>query len=472
MSSEVVIKIQGLSKAYHMYDKPKHRLQQMFSPGRKKYHREFWALKDVDLEIYKGETVGLIGRNGSGKSTLLQLICGTLTPTSGTMEIKGRASGILELGAGFNPDFTGRENVLLNGAILGMSSNEMENRFDDIARFADIGEFLDQPVKHYSSGMYVRLAFAVAINVEPDILVIDEALAVGDARFQLKCFSKLDSLKKNNVTILFVTHDTAAVRNFCTKAVLLDEGKVVCQGEPKEVTVRYYDLLFPKEEQAQCDPESDNRQEDTDENSQSPTNLPAETCADAAYILEIIPDEANSVQSFGTGGAQIEWVRVAGLKQSNIFEGGEDILVYVNCRWVQRTLSTLLQGTSRSTNIIIGVAVANVKGEYIFGCNNYDSGHPIDPMQRESCRAEFRFQMPYLTSGDYFLTVAVALGTQEDHIQLQYYDHLIHLHCLSNKRYVYGLMHLDYTFDCTFPDIQPAEHGVRDTAAMTKLCSR
>src|SRR5690606_26363765 len=194
-SDSTAISVAGLSKCFHLYEKPRDRLLQMFSFGRRQYYSEFWALRDVSFEVRRGETIGVVGRNGSGKSTLLQMICGTLTPTAGTISTNGRIAALLELGAGFNPEFTGRENVYLNAAILGLSRQETDERFDDIAAFADIGDFIDQPVKMYSSGMYVRLAFAVAINSTPDILIVDEALAVGDVRFQYKCMRRIKDIQ-------------------------------------------------------------------------------------------------------------------------------------------------------------------------------------------------------------------------------------------------------------------------------------
>jgi teichoic acid transport system ATP-binding protein len=215
----------------------------------RQFYQEFWALHDVSFEISKGETVGIIGRNGSGKSTLLQIIAGTLAPTQGEVEVSGRVAALLELGSGFDLEFSGRENVYMNGAILGLSRTEMEQRFDQIAAFADIGQFIDQPVKLYSSGMFVRLAFAVAINVDPDILIIDEALAVGDIAFQAKCYKKFDEFKNSGKTILFVTHALDSILRYCTKAIVLHEGLKLEEGSPKtavdvykRLLVNYYDF--------------------------------------------------------------------------------------------------------------------------------------------------------------------------------------------------------------------------------------
>ena len=216
------------------------RLQRAIGQPPRQYFREFWALKDVSFEVKRGETVGIIGRNGAGKSTLLQILCGTLSPTQGNVEIKGRVAALLELGSGFNPEFTGRENVYMNASVLGLSNEEIDARFDDIVAFADIGDFLDQPVKTYSSGMYIRLAFAVVVHVDADILIVDEALSVGDMYFQAKCMAHMKKLMSSGVTVLFVSHDTSAVKALCSRAVYLEQGKVVASGSTDDVVEAYY----------------------------------------------------------------------------------------------------------------------------------------------------------------------------------------------------------------------------------------
>lgn len=254
----VAICVQGLSKCYQVYSTPRDRLKQFIVPRLqrliknpvKQYYRDFWALRDISFEIKKGETVGIIGRNGSGKSTLLQIICGTLSPTSGRIDTNGRVAALLELGSGFNPEFTGRENVYLNASLLGLSKDEVDSRFDAIAAFADIGDFIEQPVKMYSSGMMVRLAFAVQCQVNPDIMIVDEALAVGDARFQAKCFERLRQLKENGTSILLVTHSSEQIVTHCSRAILLNNGTQLESGEPRRVVNRYMDLLFGKESSA------------------------------------------------------------------------------------------------------------------------------------------------------------------------------------------------------------------------------
>ncbi len=243
MSQSPAILVENLSKKYRLFRSPKERLMEALHPFRKQYHREFWALKDISFQVQPGRTLGIIGRNGSGKSTLLQLICGVLQPTSGVVQANGRVSALLELGAGFNPEFTGRENVMLNGAIMGYSQEEMRNRLPAIEAFAGIGEFVDQPVKTYSSGMFVRLAFAAAINVEPEILIVDEALAVGDVKFQYRCFDKFKELQRLGTTILFVTHSIHTVPRYCHQAILMDKGKIEMLGRPGEVVSRYERML-------------------------------------------------------------------------------------------------------------------------------------------------------------------------------------------------------------------------------------
>ena len=237
--SDLAIDVRNVSKSYRIYNKPSDRLKQAFAWGRKQYFHDFWALREVSFDVRRGETVGIVGRNGSGKSTLLQIIAGTLTPTGGEIAVSGRVSALLELGSGFNPEFTGRENVYMNGAILGLSPREIDERFDAIASFADIGEFLEQPVKTYSSGMMMRLAFSVATCVQPDILIVDEALSVGDILFQHRCMDRIRKLCDGGTTLLFVSHAPDALRALCRRAVWLEQGRLRMLGEAREVADEY-----------------------------------------------------------------------------------------------------------------------------------------------------------------------------------------------------------------------------------------
>ncbi len=260
--SEIAISLKNVSKSFKRYAHPVERLKELLLPGKSRAD-EFRALQDINLEVPKGQTLGIVGRNGSGKSTLLQIIVGTLAPTTGEVQVNGRVSALLELGSGFNPEFTGRQNVFFNGRLLGLSQTEIEDKFDEIVRFADIGDFIEQPVKTYSSGMFVRLAFAVAISVNPDILVVDEALAVGDEAFQRKCFSRIHSIQEQGGTILFVSHAASSVVELCDRAVLLDGGELLLSGSTKLVVSKYQQLIYAPSNKLE-----DLRQELRDLNSQ------------------------------------------------------------------------------------------------------------------------------------------------------------------------------------------------------------
>lgn len=236
---EPVIRARGVGKSYQIYHRPIDRLKQMLFRGKKNFYEEFWALRGVDFDVYPGETVGIIGRNGAGKSTLLQMVCGTMSPTEGEISVHGRVAALLELGSGFNPEFTGRENVFLNAALLGMSDDETRERYDAIEKFADIGDFIDQPVRMYSSGMHARLAFAVAIHCDPEVLIVDEILAVGDAAFQRKCIERFYQIRDSGCTILFVSHDPYMVKTICRRAIYLEKGQMQAYGEAETVIDRY-----------------------------------------------------------------------------------------------------------------------------------------------------------------------------------------------------------------------------------------
>lgn len=306
MSSDVVINVRDVSKSYLAYEHPVHALLSRVTGRPFGPHKRFDALKNISFEIKRGESIGIVGRNGSGKSTLLQLICGIRIPTSGSIEVNGRISALLELGAGFHPDFTGRENVFMQGAFSGLTREDMESRFDAIAAFADIGEYLDQPVKTYSSGMFVRLAFSVAINVDPDILVVDEALAVGDALFQKRCFQRLAQMRSSGLTLLIVSHDHEIVRNLTSCALLLNRGIVHAWGETREVSRQYRKMVFEEEAYQLAKGESGRIPE-----------------------LETYATNTQDEKSYGIGGARILKVRILdGSAQSReIFSVGEVILI-------------------------------------------------------------------------------------------------------------------------------------------------
>ena len=274
MDNKNVIQVSHLTKMYKLYDKPSDRLKEALGLTRKKLYREHYALHDVNFDIQEGECVGIIGTNGSGKSTILKIITGVLTPTEGEVKVNGRISALLELGAGFNMEYSGLENVYLNGTMIGFSKEEIDARLDDILDFADIGDFIHQPVKTYSSGMFVRLAFAVAINIDPEILVVDEALSVGDVFFQAKCYHKFEEFKKQGKTILFVSHDLSSVSKYCDRVILLNKGVKMDEGSPKQMVDLYKQLLVGQDPvKQQEEPGSPSKEEKSEGNFQANPNM-------------------------------------------------------------------------------------------------------------------------------------------------------------------------------------------------------
>lgn len=425
---EIAIDIKNLSKVYKLYEKPIDRLKETLSFTGKSYHKDFYALNNINLQIKKGETVGIIGKNGAGKSTLLKIITGVLSPTSGTVKINGRISSLLELGAGFNPEYSGLENIYLNGTIMGMTREEVDERIQDILDFADIGDFVYQPVKTYSSGMYVRLAFSVAINVNPDILIVDEALAVGDARFQLKCFKKLEEIKEHGTTILYVSHDIDQVKSFCSRGILVNDGLIIYQGSPKEAAVKYFDLIFPREL----------KEKEVVMN----TSIEELKIRNEYYLLE--PEKDKKLKFFGKGGAKIDWVKIYGTNGTNVINGGDNLEIYIKYSWNKEFVRIQQIENNLANDLGISVALADDKGSYIFGCNNFDAKVNVNFKENDHAVVKFILTLPYLRSGTYFLTSAIALGTQNKHIQLRWYDYYAELKCISCKENVYGIVHLDY----------------------------
>jgi lipopolysaccharide transport system ATP-binding protein len=416
-SNEIVIRVNNLNKSYQIYDNPRDRLKQFVVPrlqslaGRTpgQYFREFRALRDISFEVRKGETVGIIGRNGSGKSTLLQIICGTLSPTSGSLETRGRIAALLELGSGFNPEFTGRDNVYMNAAVLGLSRQEVDDRFNDIVAFADIGQFIEQPVKTYSSGMVVRLAFAVIAHVDADILVIDEALSVGDAFFAQKCMRFLRKFMQNG-TILFVSHDTGAVLNLCQRAIWLNNGHCEYQGEPKEVAQLYLAELYESQQGESAAPVAGQSTKD-EVAAESQRDMRLDFINSTRYrndteLFDFKPDAAN----FGKGGGNITSVRLLDSDGSPLswVVGGENVKLQLACRANNDLFSP-----------IIGFYVNDRLGQPLFGDNtfNFTKLTPLTVRSGQAFEAEFEFRMPILPVGDYSITVALAEGTQQDHVQ-------------------------------------------------------
>ena len=396
MSDDIAIKVENLSKCYHIYDQPRDRLKQMILPrlqravgaASKQYFREFWALKGVSFEVKKGETVGIIGRNGSGKSTLLQMICGTLNPTGGSIQTRGRIAALLELGSGFNPEFTGRENVYLNGAVLGLSKDEIDARFNEIAAFAEIGDFIEQPVKTYSSGMVVRLAFAVAINVAPEILIVDEALAVGDAAFQRKCMRKINELSDAGVTLLFVSHDMETVKKICSEALYLARGSAIEFGAAKQVCISYERDLFGASRKAET--------------------TQAEALVDSAELDRAVLDQdllQTNEKTYGDGRAQIIDVAITNQHQhrTNILAPNAP---YVFSYRVIFSAPVALP--------VFGIMITNREGVCIFGANTQN--HPVSRrsfVEGDEVRIEFHVTN-HLGSGIFYLTCGIHTPDHSD----------------------------------------------------------
>lgn len=408
MCSDIAIQVQNVSKQFRLYKQPKDRLLQAIFKH-KTYYTPFDALSEISFTVKRGETMGIIGRNGSGKSTLLQMICGTLTPTNGHISVHGRVAALLELGAGFNPEFTGRENIYLNGAIMGLSDAAIDARLDDILAFAEIADFIDQPVKTYSSGMYVRLAFAVIAHVDADILIIDEALAVGDALFTQKCMRFLREFKKTG-TILFVSHDSAAVTSLCDRAIWLSQGQMKGFGSAKEVSEAYLADLFGSQ--------------NTQLNTVAATIAPVAEWKDSRQDFINHSNLRNDLHvfrfdekqaGFGKGAARIADVHLTNEANQGLHwvVGGEYVKLIIQIQ--------VMQPLDRP---IVGFYVKDRLGQTLFGDNSYftymDQTVMVDSGQL--LRAEFEFAMPILPQGDYSIAVAIANGTQEDHVQ----HHWIH----------------------------------------------
>ncbi len=391
MQDNIAISVKNLTKVYHLYDSPKDRLKEALNPFGKKYHHDFYALKDVSFEIKKGETVGIIGKNGAGKSTLLKIITGVLTPTSGEVQVKGKIASLLELGAGFNPEMTGMENIYLNGTIMGFSKEEMDAKVDAILSFADIGEFIDQPVKMYSSGMFARLAFSVAINVEPDVLIVDEALSVGDARFQNRCIRKMEEIGDAGTTILFVSHDTQAVNKFCHRVIWLNEGKIKAEGEPASILEEYmsfmtYGLETVREERVSEEKETEN---------------------EALINVE-------KLDSFGEKKALIEKIGFFDDhgNATSILKQGE-----------KATFVSIFHTTINLYGVGIGVLFKDTLNNDILTFNSYMYGSEIKEVKKgKRVRVAIEFVVPKLYPKEYTITVALSEGTQQNHIQ----QHWIH----------------------------------------------
>ena len=437
MSSEISIKVENLSKCYQIYEQPRDRLKQFVVPRlrraigqpAKQYFREFWALKDVSFEVKRGETVGIIGRNGSGKSTLLQMICGTLNPTGGSVRANGRIAALLELGSGFNPEFSGRENVYMNGAVLGLTREEVDERFDAIAAFADIGDFIEQPVKTYSSGMYVRLAFAVITHVDADILVIDEALAVGDAVFTQKCMRFLRKFKEQG-TLIFVSHDMGSVLNLCERAVWLHAGQLRQMGESKEIAEAYLQYTLQEVYGQDAKLQGFDAAKPVSRDTEVATKTMA-SATDSAPQLDYgsqmrVNANLSEANGWKTGAGEILSVRLEHLiPQSNdVFQGGETV------RMVIRAVAH--QDMDRP---ILGFLVRDRLGQDLFGENTlpFTVLNPRPVVAGTAFESEYVFRLPMLPNGQYAVMASLADGDLYNNVQHHWLHDALMLNVSSSK---------------------------------------
>jgi lipopolysaccharide transport system ATP-binding protein len=411
MSSDIpAIRVRDLGKRYEIYDRPQDRLKQSIYPrlqrilGRepKNCYREFWALKDVSFEVMKGEAVGIVGRNGAGKSTLLQLICGTLTPSSGSVEVEGTVAALLELGSGFNPEFTGRENVYLNAAMLGLSREATDRKFDDIAAFADIGDFLEQPTKIYSSGMLMRLAFAVNACLEPEILIVDEALSVGDAPFQSKCFKRLRQLISDGTSILFVSHDISTVRGICSRALWLRDGQLEMWGYAMDVAKAYERFCW--QEQGVVLEQSENLHESNGFQQSSDTNG-----AEGFIGLDLsAPAQLFDSNPTFDGNRQRSRVGTGDVIIKNFLMMNEDDFPVTSCDYDEKLRLYYLLYVCKpvSSDFILGVRLRDLRGNFVYSANDIERIHRIEARPGDRIVIATELRMP-LASQDYVVLTGV-----------------------------------------------------------------
>lgn len=428
MCSDIAIKVEGLSKRFEIFNQPRDRLKQMLVPNvqrvlgkpQSQFFKEFWALQNVSLEVKRGDTLGIIGRNGSGKSTLLQIICGTLTPTVGKVETNGKVAALLELGSGFNPEFTGRENVYLNASLYGLSESEVTDRFSSIEKFAEIGDFIDQPVKIYSSGMMVRLAFAVIAHVDADILVVDEALSVGDAVFTQKCMRFIRSFQQHG-TLLFVSHDASAIQNLCKSAVWLGNGEVRQTGSAKEVSEAY--LQYSLQEIYGNEAKLANLDNDKPSSSYLIPNTDQEQIYNSAYNVTSNLSEANG---WTTGKAKIISVELADSEGNlqPVFSGGENVVIKIK-----------VEVHDDFNQPILGFLVKDRLGQDLFGENTLPfSAHNTRTVKAgQTLEGEFSFILPMLPNGQYAVMTSFADGDLNSNVQHHWLHDAVILNVSSSK---------------------------------------
>lgn len=392
-----IITVENVSKVYPLYDKTIDRLKETLSITKKSYHRDFYALNDVSFNIGAGETIGIIGTNGSGKSTILKIITGVLTPTEGNVTVNGKISALLELGAGFNMDYTGMENLYMNGTMMGYSKEEMEEKIPAILDFADIGEFVHQPVKTYSSGMFVRLAFALAINVEPEILIVDEALAVGDAFFQAKCFSKLEEIRNAGTTILFVSHDIVSVKQLCKRAIWIEKGLVRMDGDSNEVCEQYLSMQIEENNRMKSELVKGLHLENSAKTIKEKDKIVVRKL-DYTSMKNVTATDAADMLSF--------YIRD---------EKGDDVNVLRPNK--KYTFGIIAEFKESVENALFGFEMENAKGVKLFSINNFLSNSVMSLAEKGKIyEVKFDIRLPKVCNGEYLISPCIAAGEQNNHI--------------------------------------------------------
>lgn len=422
MMDKVALDIKHITKEYRLYDTQLDRIKESFHPFKKSYHRKFFALKDVNIKIMEGEKVGIIGANGAGKSTLLKIVTEVLNPTEGELVINGKIAALLELGAGFNQDYTGIENIRLNGTLMGYTDEEIEEKMQKIIEFADIGEFIDQPVKSYSSGMFVRLAFATQIFSEPDILIVDEALSVGDIRFQQKCYRAMESIMKDK-TVVLVTHDTAAVTRFCQRVIWINHGQVMYDGDTAEGLSRYQEFLIneaieEKSRVGKSDYEEDAQRDETTSRSGSGQNVPAVVAG---------------VHAKGNGQAKIY--------ECGLFDNDGNLLEFIEPG--QKVHCVIhIEYFTKIAHPILGLAIRDRLGNDAIGINSETLDSTLPPAQGKK-EYIIQFALPELNKGEYTISIAVANGYQADHVQLCWLDDALVFRVRDREFDIPGMLYVD-----------------------------
>ena len=436
------ITVENVTKVYKLYNDPKDRFKEAVSPFKKVYSEPFYALRDISFDVEKGETVGIIGTNGSGKSTILKIITGVISPTEGRVEVDGKVSALLELGAGFDMEYSGIENIYMNGAVLGFTREQMEAKKDEILEFADIGDFVYQPVKTYSSGMLVRLAFALAINVEPEILIIDEALAVGDAFFQAKCFHKLEEIKASGTTILFVSHDIVSVKKLCSRAVWIERGNLREIGPSGEVCEKYMSAQIVRTNRenekilAQMKPE-----EHDDVENRAKEN-------EVVHFPRFVTDHAEAMTTTGRAELLSFYIVDETGKQVNMLETRKTYKFGIVARFDEDI-----------EHVIFGFELEDLKGVRIFGINNFMQNKSIAKVRKDRVyEVSFAFELPRFHKGEYLVTPAISAGTQDNHVVLVR-AHNCQTIVIDNDGYNLAMLELDAETNICEYDSENVEIG-------------